>query len=62
MSTQTLVSTATVAPRSVPVKALVKQLIERIVGFRQARAPTIDVVVARAVDEAFESLWRETRS
>jgi len=59
---QTLVSTPPLATRNVPRGALLTLLVDRIARFRQSSGPGIDPVVARAIEEAFESLARETRS
>jgi len=62
VTAQTLVSTAPVATRNVPGGPLVTLLVERLARLRHSSGPSIDPVVARAVEEAFEGLAREARS
>ena len=62
VSTQTIVPTAQIPTRDFPSAPLVAWLAERIVRFRWPNEWSIDPVLARAVDEAFESLAREARN
>ena len=62
MITQTIVPTIPVTTPKSPRAPLVSRLVERIVHFHWPHQTSIDAELARAIDEAFESLARESRS
>lgn len=62
MTTQTLVPKARIALQEFPKPRLVTWLAEHVLQLPWPHQRGIDPVLARAIEEAFESLARETRS
>ena len=62
MTTLTIVPTARIATEDSPRAPLLARLVERIVRLPSLGQTSGDPVLARAIDEAFESLAREART
>ena len=62
MTTLTIVPTARIATKDSPRAPLLARLVERIVRLPWLGQTSGDPVLARAIDEAFESLAREART
>jgi len=62
VTTQTVAPTIPITAREPPSTRVVSSLVERVVQFPRLHPKSIDATLARAIDEAFESLARETRS
>ena len=60
MTTLTIVPTAAIAIESPPRAPLLARLVERIARLRWLRETSGEPVLARAIDEAFESFARES--
>ena len=62
MTTLTIVPTAPIATEDSPRTPLLARLVKRIVRLPWLGETSVDPVLARAIDEAFESLAREART
>ena len=62
MTTLTVAPTASIAIESPPRAPLLTRFVERIAQLPRLRETSVDPVLARAIDEAFESFARESRT
>ncbi|RPH72094.1 MAG: hypothetical protein EHM78_04725 [Myxococcaceae bacterium] len=62
MTTLTIVPSAPIATEHSPRAPLLARLVERIIRLPWLGEPSVEPVLARAIDEAFESLAREART
>jgi len=62
VNTLTIVPTVPIATEVAPRAPLLAQLVERIVRLPWRNETSVEPVLARAIDEAFESFARESRT
>ncbi len=62
MTTLTIIPTTRIATEDSPRATLLARLVERIVRLPWLGKASVEPVLARAIDEAFESLAREART
>jgi hypothetical protein len=62
VTTLTIVPTRSIATEDSPRAPLLARLVERIIRLPWQGQTSLDGVLARAIDEAFESLAREART
>jgi hypothetical protein len=62
VTTVTIVPTAPIATEESPGAQILSRIVERIVRLPWPGQTSVEPVLARAIDEAFESLAREART